>query len=322
MFDLITIGDSTIDTFLIIDENIIECDLKKEQKKICFNYADKIPIKKSDQSVGGNAANVAVGATKLGLKTSILTELGDDVGGQTIVDELKNTNVDTKLVKINKNSETNYAVVLNYKSERTILSYHTKRNYTLPKLPKTKWIYYTSLGQNFGKLQTKLLSYLEKNPNIKLAINPGSYQLQQGIKEIKEILPQTDLLFLNKEEAVKILGKKISIKPALKAFIKMGVKKIAITDGTNGSYASDGSNYYFMTTYPIKPIAKTGAGDAYTSGFLVATILEKRTEQAMQWGTANSAGVIQKVGAHKGLLTKTSALRLIKKYPDITPQLT
>ena len=208
MFDAITIGDSTWDTFLILDDATINCDLKTHECQLCLNYADKIPIRDTAQSVGGDAANVAAGLAQLKLKTAIVTELGDDMNGKVIEQELDQAGVDTHFVKFLKNKETRYAVVLNYKSERTILSYHAPRNYSLPKLPSTKWIYYTSLGKTFEKIQDGLFIYLKKNPQTKLAINPGSYQLKNGLKKLKQLFARTELLFLNKEEAELVGGKK------------------------------------------------------------------------------------------------------------------
>ena len=311
MFDLITIGDSTMDTFVIINDATKKCNLQKKDCKLCLNYADKIPITDTAQSVGGNANNVAVGAKKTGLHTAIITELGDDISGFAILQALDVARVDTRFVKMLKGKETRYSVILNYKSERTILSYHTPRKYTLPKLPKTKWIYYTSLGQNFEKLQNKLINHLKKNPDIKLASNPGSYQMKNK-QNFKKILPYIDLLILNKEEAIKLVGKKKNIKLTLKALLKSGAKIAVITDGAKGSYASDSKNYFSLPASTIKAVAKTGAGDAYTSGFLSAMIRNKSVEAAMQWGTANSSGVIQQFGAQKGLLSERQIKKMIK----------
>jgi sugar/nucleoside kinase (ribokinase family) len=283
---------------------------------LCLNYADKIPIVHSDQSVGGNAANVAVGTKKLGLKTAIVTELGDDINGRAIESELKKSGVDTKLVKIIKKAETRYSVVLNYKSERTILSYHAKRNYSLPRLPKTDWIYYTSLGKNFEKMQKQLVAHLKKNPQIKLSMNPGSYQLKNGLPAIKQILPLLDLLIVNKEEAERIVGENADSKKLCLLLHVKGAKQVVITDGLNGSYAFDGEKVYHLHSAPLKAKAKTGAGDAYTSGFLSAIIYGLSVPEAMQWGTANAEGVIQVVGAQKGLLNKANIKKKIKKYSE------
>jgi len=319
-FDLITIGDSTVDTFLVIDEGSLSCSLDTLAIKLCINYADKICVTHTAQSVGGNAANVAVGARRIGLSTAIVTELGDDINGQTIFGELERAKVDTKYVKILPNHVTRYSIVLNYKSERTIFSSHVKRTYSLPILPKTKWIYYTSMGKSFDKTQTKLLEYLKKNPDVKLAHNPGSHQIKEGLNHIKKILPHVNLLIVNKEEGIKFVGEKKSISEIISALHSIGPQAVVLTDGTRGSYASSGTGIYFMKPYSIKAKAKTGAGDAYTSGFLSAMVKGKDMPTSMQWGSANASGVIQKFGAQKGLLSLSKIKKIIEDHPKNKPK--
>lgn len=309
MFDLITIGDSTFDTFLILEEKNHACSLSKNKKLLCFDYAEKTPIENTAQSVGGNAANVAVGVKKLGFKTNIVTELGSDINGHIIKEELAKNGVDISLVKQIKNATTRYSIVLNYCGERTILSYHAKRNYSLPNLPKTKWIYYTSLGKSFEKIQDKLEVYLQKNPETKLAINPGSYQINNGLEKIKQIIAKVDILFVNKEEAYKLTNKKQNPNKLLISLYKLGAKIVVITDNENGSYAFDGKRKYFMPAQKVKMIAKTGAGDAYTSGFLSAILANHDINMAMTWGTKNAASVIQKHGSQNGLLNKKEIVK-------------
>lgn len=319
MLDVITIGDSTIDTFLVVDDAILSCDLKKEHCKICFNFADKIPINFTTQSIGGNACNTAVALSNLGLNSAIVTELGDDINGFVIKNELERKKVNTQYVKMIKNAETKYAVVINFKGERTIFSHHVKRNYSLDKLKESKWIYYTSLGKGFEKVQNKIISHIKKNPQIKLAFNPGSYQMKYGLEEIKKIFPFVDIIFLNKEEAEKITNKKNNFKSIFNSLHKMGPKLVVITDAENGSYVSDGQAMYKMKKYDVKVKAKTGAGDAFASAFLFALIKNKTIKEALVYGTANAGSVISEFGAQKGLLTKNSIERIILKNKNIKP---
>ncbi|MFH1947211.1 MAG: carbohydrate kinase family protein [Candidatus Magasanikbacteria bacterium] len=319
MLDVITIGDSTIDNIITIDDAKIKCDLRKDERLLCLNYAEKIPIKHMKQTVGGNASNITVGCKKLGFKTAILTELGDDINGISIKHELEMAGVNTDLVKILKNKETRYSVILNYHGERTILSYHTDRSYSFPKLPKTKWIYYTSLGKSFENLQDKLLKYLFANPEIKLAFNPGSYQMKDGLEKIKKLLPHVNLLFVNRQEAEKLVGKKRTTKALINTLLKKGVGQVVMTDGILGSFATADKEIFFMKSYPQKPKAKTGAGDAYSSSFLSAILHDKTVPEAMQWGTANATSVIMQIGAQRGLANQKQILQIIKKYVKIKP---
>lgn len=314
MLDLIAIGDSLVDIFFILDPKSPDVALDLKKCQLGLHYASKIPIEKSYHSVGGNAANVAVGTATLGLQTSICTEVGDDINAHHIVETFEDAGVKTNLVHMHKGKETRYSVVLNYKGERTILSYHAEREYKLRRLPKTKWIYYTSLGKGFEKLQKELLAHLRKHPETRLAMNPGSHQMAHGLPHIRKMMPHVDVLLVNKEEAIALVGKNRNIKRLFKDLHAMGAKMIVITDGDVGSYASNGTDIFFMKPYPIKASAKTGAGDAYTSGFLSATILGHCMEDAMMWGTANAGGVIQKVGAQEGLQTRRGIARILRKH--------
>lgn len=320
MFDIITLGDSIVDTFAMIDPDCSQTKLSKNKKLLCLNYADKIGITEAGQTIGGNAANVAVGAKRLGLKSAIITELGDDTNGQFIVEQLKKEGVATDLVKKNKKNITRYSFVLNYKGERTILSYHAKRKYTFPKIPKTRCIYYTSLGESFENVQSKLIPYLKKNKDVLLASNPGSFQLRKGLSEFKKIFEVIDILIVNKEEAALLCGMKMSPKRLLKMLYDMGADTVVITDGEKGSYATNGTDFLSLATVPVPVISKTGAGDAYSTGFLSAILQHKTLDEAMCWGMANAAAVIQKIGPQTGLATKSQIHSLLGEFNAVAPK--
>lgn len=321
MLDLITIGDSVVDTYAMIDENCPQTHLAQNKKLLCLNYGDKISVFEAGVAVGGNAPNVAIGARRLGAKTAVITELGKDLNAEFILKELKKEKVDSSLVRQQKRNKTRYSLVLNYRGERTILGYHSPRTYSLPSMPGTQWVYYTSLGKDFEKIQSKLIKYLHKHPETKLAVNPGSYQIKQGLESFKQILPKTDLLFINKEEAQIIVGEKMPPKKLLQSIHKLGPKTVVLTDGVNGSFASDGQNMYALPIYPVNNISKTGAGDAYASGFLSALLQKKDLPEAMQWGSANSASVIGHIGAQVGLLNTKQIISYSRRFPSIKPKL-
>lgn len=321
MFDIITIGDATVDTFLLIDESSPQCSVDIQKQLLCLNYADKIYINHIDQSVGGNATNVAVGMKRMGYSSGIITELGDDINGITIFHELKAQGVNTDGVSIEKNRQTRFSVVLNYKAERTILSHYSQRPYKKPRIPATAWIYFTSLGEGFEKVEQEVLSYKQKHPTTSLAMNPGSYQLHNAMAGVQKFIQYTDILFVNKEEAKKIVGKNVDIPKLCSLLHKHGAKTVVITDGQAGSFASHEKHIWHMPIFPIPPKGKTGAGDAYATGFLAAICAKLDIPTAMQWGTANACHVTQKIGAQQGLQNKKGVQTLIKKYPNIQPVL-
>lgn len=317
-FDLLTIGDSVIDEFMEIDDATVSCDIDHEKCELRLNYADKIQVKKFRKEVGGNAVNIAVGAKTLGLDTAIYTEVGDDGNGDLIIETLENAGVDITYCNQTE-TPTDVHPVIVFKGERTIFSYHTKREYHLAGLEAPKFIYYTSIGEGFEKFQSELESFIEKNPDMIVAMNPGSTQLHANLEVVRKFLKNVDVLFVNKQEAELLMDSEGSVDDLHKKLSEAGVKLSVITDSTNGSSSFDGTKLFKIGIYDIDGavVDKTGAGDAFASGFLGAMFHGKDAEEALKWGAINSASGIAEVGATTGLCTKEQIEEKLKTNSNL-----
>ncbi len=321
MLDIISIGDTTTDMFLNIHEASVHCDLHQENCQICFSYADKVPVESIENVPAvGNAANNAVGSSRLGMKAGLYTVLGGDIDGKACLTRLKEEKVATKYIQIDKKHRTNYSTVLNFQGERTILVYHEHRNYKLPKLELAAWVYLTSMYEHGAdKFHREIISYLKKS-GAKLAFNPGTYQMKLGLTKLRNFFAVTDVLFVNKEEAERILVKKADVSTLLRDLVATGVKIAVITDGMQGSYAFDGKTMYYSAMYPGKAFERTGAGDSYGTAFVAALHNGASMPDAMKWGSINAASVVKYVGAQRGLLDKKTILKTIKQHPEFRPR--
>ena len=319
MLDIISIGDATLDTFLKLREASVVYGPGKNDCKLILNFGDKIPVAHFVQKVAGNALNNAVGSARLGMKTAFYSVVGDDETGQKILRKMKREGISLEYVKTDKGKDSNYSVVLNFKGERTILIYHIKRKYILPKLEKSKWIYYTSVGEGYEKLQVQLVRHL-KHDGVKLGFNPGTHQLNRGIAGMRTILKLTAVFFVNKEEAEKLVERQANIKELLSHLKKYGPEIVVITDGPRGSYAYDGRDFYHMGILPIKLVEATGAGDAYATGFIAAIWRGRSMAEAMRWGSANSASVVTKIGPQDGLLHVGEMKKMLKRFSGHKPE--
>ena len=320
-FDLITIGDSTIDTFIKIHDATIECDINKKDCKICIKYGEKIPVDSISHSAAGNALNVAMGAQKLGLNSAIYTNLGDDEHGHLIKKKLVQSKVSEDYIQVDPSKESNLSVVLTFKGERTIFVYHQTWDYSLPDLFPCSFLYLTSTAESFTKsdLFNQVSRYVEKNKP-KLIFNPGTYQLRVGVKKYPQILEKCFLLIVNREEAIKILGigdSEINQKDLLSKLLLLGPKNVVITDGAEGSFATDGKGFFRTGIFPAQLVEKTGAGDAYASGVIAGLFHRLSLAEAMIWGTINASHAIQFIGTQNGLLTKDDLERHRKAVSEL-----
>lgn len=326
MLDILCVGDSKIDIFLQIPETNPHFGLDKTQNKLFVSYGEKIYIEKYILGIGGNATNTAVGMSKLGLNVGLCAEIGKDELSQKILNDLKKENVNTGLLIQTDKEDTSISIGLNYKGDRTLFTEHVQREHDFDfSNVQTKFIYLTSLGNVWEKTYEKILK-LVNNSSVELAFNPGSIQLEKRDKIVMDIIEKANFLFVNKEEAEEILyGEELNlthadinqVKKLLYGLKSLGAKNVVITNGEDGSYTQDkNNNIYHLGIANTTVIEKTGAGDAYSAGFLAAIIHGLEISEAMKWGALNSASVIGKIGAENGLLTKPELEEKLKINTD------
>jgi len=316
-FDLLSVGDATVDVFMNPTETETLCEIDDKKCRICFAYGDKIPVRNLEFTIGGNAANNSVGSSRLGLKNAIVLTLGDDTIGKLIVEKLQKERVDTSYVIQQTATSSNYSTIINYGGERTIFTYHAPRSYEFPvQLPAAPWVYLTSMGESYRPFYNHFVDWIRRNTQIKLAFNPGSWQIRAGVEGIKDVLNLTNLIFVNRQEAEKFSGITNSTgkeRELLTSVNKLGPDIVVVTDATNGSFVYDGKRFLKCGILPVDAYERTGAGDAFGSGFLSAVIKGKSLEEALIWGTVNSASVIGYVGAQKGLLKENEMMDWIER---------
>lgn len=318
MYDIITVGSSTVDVFARTKnpELIKIITSKGETDLLAYPTGSKILIEELQSTTGGGATNTAVALSRLGHKVACISKTGCGANAQKIKKHLKKDKVDSLLI-CNKKARTGYSIILDsLEHDRTILAFKGSNNdlkfseINLNKL-KTKWFYFsTMMGEAFKTLE-KLAKFAEKN-GIKIAFNASSYLAEKGINYSKEILKRTEIFVLNKEEA-ESMTKKDKIEDMLKELAKL-VKIVIITDGKNDTKAYDGKYVYTLKPNNIKIVETTGAGDAFACTFLSGMIKKNDIEFALELANINSESVIQHHGAKNKLLTSKEVLREMKKY--------
>ncbi len=320
-FDFIALGDIVSDAFIRLKDAELHCDLRHENCQICMNFGAKVPYESvTIVPAVGNAANAAVAAARLGLRSALATNLGADDYGRQAIESLKKDGVDTRFVTEHKDIKTNYHFVLWYADDRTILIKHEEYPYKLPAIGTPRWIYLSSLGEHSLSHHNEIAEYLKQHSEIKLAFQPGTFQIKLGPETLKEIYEHSEIFFCNTDEARTILKKtdEAEIKDLLAGIRALGPKMVVITDGPTGAYASDGQENWFMPPYPDPkpPFERTGAGDAFSSTVTTALALGLALPDALRWGPINSMSVVQQIGAQAGLLTREQLEKLLAEAPN------
>lgn len=319
---VLCVGDVVTDAFIkLLDDQAVSFE-NEHGKWLAMPFGVKIPFEDAEVVPAvGNAANAAVSLTRLGLNSGLVANVGEDQAGRDIITALQGQGIDTRFIHVNPGKVSNYHYVLRYKEERTILIKHQEYDYQWPSFRGAdvpEWIYFSSISKNAMDYHDEMADWLETNPQVKLAFQPGTFQIDAGTERLKRLYARTEVLLLNREEATEVSGGNHEDFNDLFARLHaLGPKIVCITDGPAGAYASDGQTKWFMPPYPDPqpPLERTGAGDAFSSAFVAALVKGNTVEGALQWAPINSMNVVQYVGAQAGLLTAEQMDELLRKAP-------
>ncbi|HJP96259.1 MAG TPA: carbohydrate kinase family protein [Candidatus Saccharimonadales bacterium] len=322
-FDVLSVGDTVTDAFIRLIKDQAQAYKNQYGSWLAMPFGTKIPYDHVEEvKAVGNAANAAVSFARLGLKSAYVTNVGGDHQGREMIDALHHNGVDTRFVRINPGKKSNYHYVLWYGDERTILIKHEAYDYHWPHLRPNevpRWVYFSSVSEHAIEYHDQIAEWLQTVPDTKLAFQPGTFQMKAGAERLKALYQRTEVLILNREEAVTVGGgNHEDINDLLEKLHALGPKTVVITDGPAGAYASDGQNRFKMPLYPdpAAPYERTGAGDAFASTFVAALAKGMSLQDALRLAPINSMSVVQKVGAQAGLLTEEEMKHYLSTAPD------
>ncbi|MCH8986758.1 carbohydrate kinase family protein [Patescibacteria group bacterium] len=316
MFDVITIGSATRDVFArTADIKTIQDKKFASGKAACFELGSKLNLDEVNFSVGGGAINTAVTFANQGFRVAPIAQVGLDPEGEHILKKADKYRIHCDFITTDKKYLTSFSFILSLADgSRTVFRYkgaswHLKSSQVRWNEFNAQWLYVNHMAGDSHKVLPKILKEAKKN-GMQIAWNPGTTQLEKK-KELQKLLGYADLFIVNQGEAATITG--IPYQKEKEIFKKLnnlvhGV--VIMTKGPRGVTVSDGKTMWSSGVLPLRKVVdRTGAGDAFGSGF-VAALMKKPgdIESAIQFASANATGVLSEWGANHGLLQKTDSL--------------
>lgn len=329
MYDIITFGGITRDIFFVTarkDTFIFNTpDDLLSQKKMAFEFGAKIIPSDARFAFGGGGLNTAVAASRLGLRTAIVSSVGFDVQAIGLREYMRKEHIDLRFLSMEKKLPTGLSVVVAPEKERdrTIFAYRGANGafrVARKKMPQARWTYLTSLGGEW-KTSLRAMERVVRDHTGFFAWNPGGAQIAAGGRALRSLLRLTDVLIVNRDEATELehsarpLTKAPTVRHLLHALHAFGPRIVVLTEGREGSWAYDGEATHHQSIINKSVVDATGAGDATGASFVSGLHLyQGDIRKALYLAALNSASVVGAYGAQEGLLTKAHVAGRMQEF--------
>jgi 2-dehydro-3-deoxygluconokinase len=316
----LSIGGATYDLFVRLPKDTVhEC---KEEQSFALPLGAKIRVDELIETCGGGASNTSVGLSRLGCDACFEGIISSDQWGEKILAKLAKEGVDTGCVTIVEDEVSSFSIILSGASGERVILYESGtnkhlRDSTFDKaiLNDMDWVYLNHIQEESCEIQDDIVEMLAVDGGPRLTWNPGGCQIDAGIEpqNNKALLAHTDLLLLNKQEAL-AFTKTDNIQEAIRKLIAAGVSNVAITDGSRGVAACDGNKIYNCpVVLGVEILDTTGAGDAFGTGVTWGLLSGLSLPEALKTGTINAASVVGAIGTQTALLTDTEITKRLEE---------
>lgn len=321
MFDFVTLGSATKDTFLFLNKALLKPGVNKHFLEIPTDK--KIDVTKVLEFSGGSATNSAATFSAFGKKCAVISKIGNDEYGRFVIDDLNKRKISTELIKVSSGETPFSNIIVSSSGDMILLIYRgLESTLSLEDIQlnfESKWLYIGPLPYKNIDILTETLKFAKEN-GMKTVLNPGSVELNLKLKKMAPVLKYVDIISMNDDEAKTFVGYANDVNNLSK--LSEYVNDIAIiTKGEKGSLVSSKNNLYIANTFKSKQINFVGAGDAFLSAFVNAIDDGKDIEQSITAGSFNASNVIQKYGAKDGITNRlppdNMKLRIVKSKISI-----
>ncbi len=270
---------------------------------------------------GGCAANTAVDLTRMGIRTSIVGRVGDDLFGNIVREILARDDVETSGIINTPGANTSQTLIIIVKGEdrRFVHTFGanarlTAEDISAERLKGIKVLYVGGYLLMPNLHQDGLVQLFKKaqGQGIKTVLDVGIPGPGEYTSRLTELLPHVDVFLPNDDEAQMILGESDPQQQALR-FHEMGAKTVVITCGEHGSFLVDDNERLESGIFKMDYVDGSGSGDAFDAGFIVGMLRGLDARGCLNMASALGASCVRSVGTTPGVFTDAECDSFLKQ---------
>ncbi len=321
-FDVVSLGDVVTDEFIHLPDGPVRVRDDDDGHWLEIPLGTKVVVGDDASTAGGSAANAAVAMSRLGLRVGLASYLAHDQIGLDILAGMRGENVGTDLVHVDSPNHTVRNFILSFGRERTILVRHAEFNYQWKGFRDHEvpaWLYINSLGPDALAYQDELADWLDANPSVRLAFQPGTFQVEAGAERLCRLYQRAEVLLCSRSAAAAIAGPKLEdATQTLDALMKLGPRNVVVFSDAGGAIAADERERLSIEEFadPDPVVDMTGVGDAFSSTMVTTLIEGMALREALRWPPVNAAAVSRQFGTQSGLLRRKDLVARLGAAPQ------
>lgn len=302
---LVTMGDVTVDLISFIES--------------LPAIGEEAYVRRMEMHLGGSSTNVAIAASRLGMKSGFISKIGDDLFGRFLIERLQKEDVDISQVKIGDETLSGLVISMVTKNgERTMCTSRGINIYLSPEeidenyIGRAKVFHLSGYSLLNDPQRSAAMKALEiaKEKGLLISLDPGVLAPTRIADRVRSILKSVNLIFLDESEARRLAGE--SPKDAAKRILELGPEIVALKLGLNGCLVLTKKEHISARAFDVSSVDTTGAGDAFDAGFLVGLGEKWDLEKTARFANAVGALEVMKVGAASSMPTRREVEEFIK----------
>jgi sugar/nucleoside kinase (ribokinase family) len=288
--------------------------------------AIETPFGKTDKILGGSATFVGLAASHFGIKTGIVSIVGDDMPA-AYLEMLNERNIDTSGVEIVKGGKTFYWSGRYHNDMNSRDTLVTELN-TLadfkPVVPENfKDSPVVMLGNLHPLTQSSVLDQMNTKPKL-VILDTMNFWMDSALQDLKDVIKRIDVITINDEEARQLSGE-YSLVNAAQKIHKMGPQYVVIKKGEHGALLFNNGNMFFAPALPLAAVFDpTGAGDTFAGGFAgyiakTEDVSFENMKNAVIYGSNLASFCVERFGTERMQnLSKEEVHRRLQAFKELT----
>lgn len=285
--DVLCIGDLDVDMFISVPS--------------IPGFDQKVGGLNHGQKPGGMAANAAVAIARYGLKSRLISAVGDDAAGAVAVAEIGREGVDLDFLSRRNGVNTFMCVVLISPSgEKSLIRLETDAY--LPSVADLHdqafaGVRHVHLTYGSSELSLRALK-VAASAGISTSLDLEPPDIVRGPSDLVEALSGVDTLFVNREAfevASGVLGKPLCVSQLRKD------GEMIVTLGAKGCRRITADAVIDMPGFAVAPVDTTGAGDCFAGSYIARKLSGASPSDCLEFANAAAALATLDYGAQTAM---------------------